>query len=82
MKVKYMYQQMLSHLGIITVAFLILSLLVSQYVESLVYKNKEEELISYGEQILKDLNNNFLTDTFTLNDYQDVLKKDAQNPGR
>ena len=75
MKVKYMYQQMLSHLGIITVAFLILSLLVSQYVESLVYKNKEEELISYGEQILKDLNNNFLTDTFTLNDYQDVLKK-------
>jgi len=75
MKVKYMYQQMLSHLGIITVAFLILSLLVSQYVETLVYKNKEEELISYGEQILKDLNNNFLTDTFTLNDYQDVLKK-------
>jgi len=70
-----MYQQMLSHLGIITVAFLILSLLVSQYVESLVYKNKEEELTSYGEQILKDLNNNFLTDTFTLNDYQDVLKK-------
>lgn len=70
-----MYQQMLSHIGIITIAFLILSLLVSQYVESLVFKNKEEELSNFGEEILDELDSSFLTNTFILNQYQEVLKE-------
>lgn len=69
-----MYQQMLSHFGIITIAFLILSLLVSHYVESLVYKNKEEELLSYGEHIVKELGVSFMTNTFTIDEYQEILK--------
>lgn len=55
MRFKYFYQQMLSHLGIITIAFIIVSLIVSQFAESLIFKNKEEELIAYGETIIEEL---------------------------
>lgn len=56
MKIKYIYQQFISHISIILVAFLVLSLLFAHYIETLVYENKAEELISYGENILSDLN--------------------------
>src|SRR5690606_16999472 len=77
MKFKYMYQQLLSHIGIITVAFIIVGIIVSQFVEALVFKNKEEELISYGKEIVSELNFISLYDTITINKYQEVL--DNQN---
>lgn len=58
MKFKYFYQQFFSHISIIVVAFLILSLLFAHYLENLVYENKAEELISYGEAILADVEGN------------------------
>jgi len=44
MKFRYIYQQIVSHISIIIVAFLVLSLLFAHYVETLVYTNKTEEL--------------------------------------
>ena len=55
MKFKYIYQQISSHISIIIVAFIVLSLLFAHYVETLVYKNKAEELSEYGQNIMKDL---------------------------
>jgi signal transduction histidine kinase len=73
MKVKYIYQQFLSHISIIIVAFLILSLVFTQYVETLVYKNKTEELISYGENILGDLDRGTEIPDQVINQYARVL---------
>lgn len=55
MKFRYIYQQIISHISIIIVAFLVLSLLFAHYVETLVYTNKAEELIDYGNNIIYDL---------------------------
>ena len=60
MKFKYIYQQISSHLSIIIVAFIVLSIFFSHYVESLVYKNKAEELSEYGQNIMKDLEMRFI----------------------
>ncbi|WP_079507328.1 HAMP domain-containing sensor histidine kinase [Mesobacillus jeotgali] len=73
MKVKYIYQQFLSHISIIIVAFLILSLVFTQYVETLVYKNKTEELISYGDNILRDLDRGTERPDQVINQYARVL---------
>ncbi|WP_062353829.1 sensor histidine kinase [Bacillus kwashiorkori] len=73
MKIKYMYQQLFSHIGIIVIAFLTLSLIVSQYVETLVYKNKEEELVSYGKNILQDIDQSLGFNQQLLNNYSAVL---------
>lgn len=54
MKIKYLYQLLASHLSILIVAFLVLSLLFSHYVEELVFQNKVDELTSFGEKILND----------------------------
>lgn len=72
MKFKYIYQQISSHISIIIVAFTILSLLFSHYVETLVYTNKAEELSDYGENIMKDLERRLL-DREVLSDYSHVL---------
>lgn len=55
MKFRYIYQQFFSHISIIIVAFLVLSLLFAHYVENLVYENKANELISYGKAILSEI---------------------------
>lgn len=73
MKVKYIYQQFISHISIIIVAFIILSLVFTQYVETLVYKNKTEELISYGENILRDLDQGSEHPDQVINQYARVL---------
>lgn len=44
-----------SHLSILLVSFLILSLLFIRFVEDFAYQDKAEELENYGEQILMDL---------------------------
>ncbi|TAA73676.1 HAMP domain-containing histidine kinase [Planococcus salinarum] len=44
-----------SHLSILLVSFLILSLLFVRFVEEFAYQDKAEELESYGQQILREL---------------------------
>src|SRR5574342_239976 len=73
MKVKYIYQQFISHISIIIVAFLILSLLFTHYVETLVYKNKTEELIEYGDNIWRDLGRGNERPEQIINQYARVL---------
>jgi len=73
-KFKYFYQQYLSHMGILIVAFLVLSLLFAKYMEELIYKNTAEELISYGEQMIGDLNRSIDGSTYIFNSYTRVLK--------
>ncbi|MDX8288919.1 HAMP domain-containing sensor histidine kinase [Metabacillus indicus] len=58
MRIKYLYQLFLSHISILIIAFMILSLVVAQYAESFVYENKVEELEQYGDRILSDVKNN------------------------
>ena len=72
MKFKYIYQQISSHLSILIVAFIVLSLFFSHYVETLVYKNKAEELSEYGQNIMKDLEMRFI-DREVLSDYSHIL---------
>ena len=73
MKVKYIYQQFISHISIIIVAFVILSLLFTHYVETLVYKNKTDELISYGENIRRELERGNERPDQVINQYARVL---------
>ncbi|RDU36853.1 sensor histidine kinase [Neobacillus piezotolerans] len=55
MRIKYFYQQLFSHIGVLIVAFLVLSLLFTYYVKNLVYQSKTDELVEYGQNILADL---------------------------
>lgn len=73
MKVKYFYQQFISHISIIIVAFLLLSLVFTHYVETLVYENKTEELISYGDNIRRDLQRGNERADQVINQYARVL---------
>ncbi|WP_075980054.1 sensor histidine kinase [Bacillus massilinigeriensis] len=73
MKFKYIYQQFISHISIIVVAFLVLSLLFSHYVENLVYNNKTEELITYGKNILHDLDRGKTGGEQVISQYANVL---------
>jgi signal transduction histidine kinase len=73
MKIKYFYQQFLSHISIIIVAFLVLSLLFSHYIENLVYQNKVEELLGYGQNILDDFQDPRLSQDEVLIQYHNVL---------
>ncbi|ETP69221.1 sensor histidine kinase [Planococcus glaciei CHR43] len=54
-RIKYFYQLIASHLSILLIAFLILSLLFVRYVEDFAYDEKAQELESYGQKILEEL---------------------------
>ncbi|WP_191557243.1 sensor histidine kinase [Metabacillus idriensis] len=71
MRIKYIYQLFLSHISILIIAFMILSLVVAQYAESFVYENKVEELEQYGNRILADVKNN--RGERALREYEHVL---------
>ena len=73
-RIKYFSQQFISHISIIIVAFLVLSLLFAHYVGNLVYENKAEELISYGEDILSDIERNPIATDQIINQYSNVLR--------
>lgn len=73
MKFRYIYQQFFSHISIIIVAFLVLSLLFAHYVENLVYENKADELISYGKSILADIEQTPQATESIINRYSSVL---------
>lgn len=74
MRIKYLYQQLASHFSVIIIAFLILSLLFSHYIEKFVYESKTEELISYGHNILRDVELNQRNSRATLQSYGHVLE--------
>ncbi|WML40071.1 HAMP domain-containing sensor histidine kinase [Neobacillus sp. OS1-2] len=73
MKFKYIYQQFFSHISVIIVAFLLLSMLFTHYMENLIYENKAEELISFGKAILTDLKEAPVASDEILNQYSNVL---------
>lgn len=73
MRIKYIYQQLASHVSVIVIAFLILSLLFSHYVEQFVYTNKTDELTTYGQTILRDIDRNPRNSTSILQSYGHVL---------
>ncbi|HJF32543.1 MAG TPA: HAMP domain-containing histidine kinase [Sporosarcina psychrophila] len=73
MKIKYLYQQLLSHFSVIVIAFLLLSLLFSHYVEQFVYDSKTEELATYGETILRDIQADQRNSNRILQSYGHVL---------
>ncbi|MEH7106741.1 HAMP domain-containing sensor histidine kinase [Bacillus sp. JJ1764] len=73
MKFRYFYQQFFSHISIILVAFLLLSLLFAHYLENLVYKNKADELISYGKAIISEIDQNPIATAQILSQYNSVL---------
>lgn len=73
MKVKYLYQQLFSHLSVIIIAFVILSLLFSQFVEQFVYDNKIDELTTYGDNILNDMETTTRGSQKVLGEYSTVL---------
>lgn len=73
-RIRYIYQQFISHISIIIVAFLVLSLMFSHYVGNLVYENKADELLTYGEAILSDIDRNSpAVQDQILNQYSNVL---------
>ncbi|MCM3744760.1 HAMP domain-containing histidine kinase [Sporosarcina luteola] len=74
MKIKYFYQQLASHFSVIIIAFLILSLLFSHFVEQFVYDNKTEELASYGQSILTDIEQDQRDSRSILKSYGYVLE--------
>lgn len=88
MKIKYFYQLLISHVSILILAFLLLSLLFSQFVENYIFENKVDELNSYGERILTDLtvriegNEQFLTEYSQLLDARNIKYILFDNKGR
>lgn len=74
MKLKYIYQLYISHISVLIVAFVILSLAFSTYAENFVYRNKAEELTEYGENILDQFKNIQVGREQILNQYSTVLK--------
>ncbi|CAH2714208.1 Sensor histidine kinase RcsC [Neobacillus rhizosphaerae] len=73
MKFKYIYQQFFSHISVIIIAFLLLSIIFTHYVENLIYENKAEELISFGEAIISDMKETPLDADQIINQYSNVL---------
>ncbi|BAQ09229.1 sensor histidine kinase [Bacillus sp. OxB-1] len=73
MKVKVLYQQLASHISVILIAFLLLSLLLSHYIERFVYDNKTEELTLYGKEILRDIERDRPNSNRILQSYGHVL---------
>lgn len=72
-KVKYLYQQLISHMGVLLGAFLILSLVFAHYVERLVYQHKVDELVSYGDNILAEIKAGTGTNE-VIDQYKNVLR--------
>jgi signal transduction histidine kinase len=60
-------------MGVLLMAFLILSLVFAHYVERLVYQNTVDELVSYGENILRDLTLGKESSTQVISEYSSVL---------
>jgi len=73
MRIKFFYQLLISQISILILAFMILSLSFSQFVENYIFQNKVEELEDYGEQILTDLTVRFEGTEEFLSEYSQIL---------
>ncbi|MED1229158.1 HAMP domain-containing sensor histidine kinase [Bacillus nakamurai] len=73
MRIKYLYQLLLSHVSILILAFVIIISLFSHFVKDFAYQNKVEELSSYAQQITMEFDGRGL-DMRRLYPYQDILK--------
>lgn len=73
MRIKYVYQQLVSHLSVIIIAFVILSVLFSQFVEQFVYDTKIDELSTYGQNILEEMETTGRSSRTILSEYSNVL---------
>ncbi|SFC88194.1 Signal transduction histidine kinase [Bacillus sp. OV322] len=73
LRVNYIYQMLGSHISVLLVAFIVLSLLFANYVERLVYQNKTDELITYGRSILDKFEKNPQGPVATLEQFYTVL---------
>lgn len=60
-------------MSVLVVAFLILGLVFAHYVERLVYQNKVEELVAYGENIISELTAGNSLSVRVLDQYSAVL---------
>ncbi|WP_238323733.1 sensor histidine kinase [Planococcus donghaensis] len=54
-RIKYFYQLIASHMSILLIAFLVLSILFVRFVDDFAYAEKAEELEKYGGQIIQEL---------------------------
>ncbi|WP_147534732.1 sensor histidine kinase [Bacillus marasmi] len=73
MRLKYIYQLFISHISILIVALLILSIVFTNLVENFVYRTKAEELTNYGESILHQFQRIQVGREQILNQYSTVL---------
>lgn len=73
-KIKYFYQLLISHISILIMAFLLLSLLFTQFVQNYVFQNKTEELAAYGQQVLKELSVRPVGNEQFLEEYSQLLR--------
>lgn len=73
-RIKYFSQQFISHISIIIVAFLVLSVLFAHYVGNLVYEEKADELISYGKAIISDIEQNPIATDKIITQYSNTLR--------
>jgi signal transduction histidine kinase len=73
-RIKYFSQQFISHISIIIVAFLVLSVLFAHYVGNLVYEEKADELISYGKAIISDIEQNPIATDQIITQYSKTLR--------
>lgn len=73
MRIKYLYQLLLSHVSILILAFVIIISLFSHFVKEFAYQNKVEELTSYAVQIASEFQTGQV-DMRRLYPYQDILR--------
>ncbi|PAY12428.1 HAMP domain-containing sensor histidine kinase [Bacillus sp. 7705b] len=73
MRIKYLYQLLLSHVSILILAFVIIISLFSYFVKEFAYQNKVEELTSYAVQIASEFQTGQV-DMRRLYPYQDILR--------
>lgn len=74
MRIKYFYQLLISHLGLLLIAIMIIGFLFSHFVKDIAYQNRVDEMSSYGNEILqnfKQLSTNEMN--FRLRPFEDIL---------
>ncbi|MCW1928062.1 sensor histidine kinase [Bhargavaea beijingensis] len=74
MKFRYLYQLIASHIGVLLIAFLVLTLLFAHFAEQLIYEDKTDELVSYGRNLMGDLSENPGESRRILGEYGRVLE--------
>lgn len=74
MKIKYFYQLLISHLGLLLIAIIIISTLMSHFVKDIAYQNRVDEMSSYGNEILQNFKQLPKTEmVFRLRPFEDIL---------